>query len=116
MDLFTTFAAIAGGKVPADRAIDGVSQLDFLTGRQEKSNREGFVVYVGNDIFGVKWQNYKMMNKELSTGTGPVQQWNIPGSSISIWTRKRSTRSAMVSSTAGRGSRWVRSLPTIWCR
>ena len=32
MDLFPTLARIAGGKVPDDRIIDGVDQLDFLTG------------------------------------------------------------------------------------
>ncbi len=78
MDLFTTFAAIVGGKVPTDRAIDGVDQSDFFFGKQEKSNRDGFVIYVGDEIFGVKWQNWKMMMKELETGTGAVEQWGIP--------------------------------------
>ena len=41
MDLFPTFARIAGGKVPDDRVIDGVDQTDFLLGEQEESNREG---------------------------------------------------------------------------
>ena len=41
MDLFPTFARIAGGKVPEDRIIDGVDQTDFFLGEQEKSNREG---------------------------------------------------------------------------
>ena len=62
----------------ADRAIDGVDQLDFFMGKQDKSNRDGFVVYVGNDIYGVKWHNWKMMNKELDTGTGVVKEWSIP--------------------------------------
>ncbi len=78
MDLFTTFASIVGGKVPTDRAIDGVDQSDFLFGKQEKSNRDGFVIYVGDEIYGVKWQNWKMMMKELQTGTGAVEQWGIP--------------------------------------
>jgi arylsulfatase A-like enzyme len=78
MDIFPTLARVVGGRVPADRAIDGIDQLDFLLSRQDKSNREGFVVYVGNEIYGVKWQNWKMMNKELDTGTGVVKQWSIP--------------------------------------
>jgi arylsulfatase A-like enzyme len=78
MDVFTTVARVVGGKVPTDRAIDGVDQLDFLMGKQDKSNRDSFVVYVGNDIYGVKWKNWKMMNKELDAGTGAVTQWSVP--------------------------------------
>jgi arylsulfatase A-like enzyme len=78
MDIFPTLASAAGGKVPTDRAIDGVDQLAFLMGKQEKSNRDGFVVYVGNEIFGVKWQNWKMMSKSLDRGTDAVKEWSIP--------------------------------------
>ncbi|MCX7314286.1 MAG: arylsulfatase [Alphaproteobacteria bacterium] len=78
MDLFTTIATIAGGKVPTDRVIDGVDQSAHWFGKQEKSNRDSVVVYVGNEIYGVKWQNWKMMFKELATGTGPIEQWSIP--------------------------------------
>jgi len=67
MDLFPTFARIAGGKVPDDRVIDGVDQTDFLLGKQENSNREGLIVYMGNDIWGVKWRNWKVNLKEQET-------------------------------------------------
>ena len=67
MDLFTTFAKIAGGKVPDDRIIDGVDQTDFFLGKQEKSNREGLIVYMGNDVWGVKWRNWKINLKEQQT-------------------------------------------------
>jgi arylsulfatase len=40
--------------VPTDRIIDSVDQSDFVMGKQEKSNRDGIIVYVGNDMFGVK--------------------------------------------------------------
>ena len=78
MDLFTTFAAIVGGKVPTDRAIDGVDQSAFFLGQQEKSKRDGLVVYVGNTIYGVKWQNWKMMLKGLDKGFSAVEDWGIP--------------------------------------
>jgi arylsulfatase len=62
MDLFPTFAAAIGapGIVPTDRPIDGVNQLDFLTGRQERSNRES-VLYMaqGGAIQAVKWRDWK---------------------------------------------------------
>jgi arylsulfatase A-like enzyme len=46
VDFFPTLARIAGGKVPADRPIDGVDQLDFFTG-QEKSKREHVLLFLG---------------------------------------------------------------------
>jgi arylsulfatase len=79
MDLFPTFAKIAGGKMPEDRMIDGVDQSNFLLGRTEQSNRESVVVYVGSDIYGVKWRNWKMMTKELDTGFGqPPKVYSVP--------------------------------------
>ena len=73
MDLFPTLAAVTGGAVPSDRAIDGVDQINFLFGKQEQSNREGFVIYVGNDIYGVKWLNWKMTTREvLDTTAAPL--------------------------------------------
>ena len=68
MDLFPTLARIVGGKVPDDRIIDGVDQLDFLTGKQRRSNRDSVIIYVGNDLFGVKWRDWKMMMKTLFEG------------------------------------------------
>lgn len=59
VDTFTTFAKLAGGDVPNDRIIDGVDQRDFLLGKTEKSNREGFPCYVGDVLHSVKWRNWK---------------------------------------------------------
>ena len=79
MDLFPTLARIAGGKVPDDRIIDGVDQLDFLTGSQPRSNRDSVIIYVGNDLFGVKWRDWKMMMKTFSKGFGePVSSYSTP--------------------------------------
>lgn len=78
MDLFPTLARLAGGTVPTDRVIDGVDQTDFLLGKQVKSNREGLVVYVGQDIHGVKWRDWKMMFKEMDIGDGPIRELSVP--------------------------------------
>lgn len=59
-DLYPTLARIAGATVPADRPIDGVDQLDFFCGRQEKSNREGFVYYIKQELRAAKWRDWKM--------------------------------------------------------
>lgn len=79
MDLFSTFARITGGKVPQDRVIDGVDQLGFFLGKQEKSDRESVVVYMGNDVYGVKWRNWKMMTKEVERGAAvPLKEFSFP--------------------------------------
>jgi arylsulfatase len=78
MDLFPTLARIVGGKVPEDRVIDGVDQTDFFLGSQEKSNREGVIVYMGNDIFGVKWRNWKVNFKELDSVFSETREYGMP--------------------------------------
>jgi len=78
MDLYPTFANIVGGTIPGDRVIDGVDQTDFFLGKQEKSNREGIILYVGNDLFGVKWRNWKMMFKEVVRGTDDKKTYDFP--------------------------------------
>ena len=49
-----------------------MDQSDFLLGKQEKSSREGFPVFVGDRLEAVKWRNWKMMSKEVDIGDGPV--------------------------------------------
>ncbi|WP_349434477.1 arylsulfatase [Pararhizobium sp. A13] len=61
VDTFTTFAKLGGAKMPEDRAIDGVDQSDFLLGKSERSNREGFPIYVADRLEGVKWRNWKIV-------------------------------------------------------
>ena len=78
MDLYPTFASIAGGKVPDDRVIDGVDQTDFLLGEQEKSNREGVIVYMGNEVWGVKWRNWKVNLKEQDNILSPTRSYGMP--------------------------------------
>jgi len=78
MDLFPTLAKIAGGEVPEDRAIDGIDMSDFLLGKTEESGREGFIVYMGNDIFGVKWRDWKIHFKEQSGWNGVLREYTMP--------------------------------------
>jgi len=78
MDLYPTFARIAGGKVPDDRIIDGVDQTDFLLGKQEKSNREGLIVYMGNNVWGVKWRNWKVNLKEQQNILSETLDYGMP--------------------------------------
>jgi arylsulfatase len=78
MDLFPTLAKIAGGKVPEDRAIDGIDMSEFLLGGNDKSGRDGFVVYMGNDIFAVKWQDWKIHFKEQTGWNGVLREYTMP--------------------------------------
>ena len=78
MDLYATFANASGGKVPDDRVIDSVDQTAFFFGKQEKSDRDAIIVYVGNDLFGVKWRNWKMMFKEVERGTDEKKTFDFP--------------------------------------
>jgi arylsulfatase A-like enzyme len=60
-DWFTTLLHAAGASEPTDRVIDGVDQLDWLTGRDETSGREGYIYWMGSEIYGVKWRDFKLV-------------------------------------------------------
>ncbi|SHK44732.1 arylsulfatase [Shimia gijangensis] len=78
MDLFPTFARIAGGEVPEDRVIDGIDVSEFLVGAKADSGRDGFIVYMGNDVFGVKWQNWKLHFAEQTGWNGVFRKYTMP--------------------------------------
>jgi arylsulfatase len=78
VDFFPTLARIAGGKVPADRPIDGVDQFDFFTGRLEKSNREHVLLFLGQKLMAVKWRNYKLHLDGLDRVDGMFEDWSFP--------------------------------------
>lgn len=71
-DLYATLARVAGARLPGDRPIDGVDQLEFFLGKRKKSAREGFVYYIKQELRAVKWRNWKMhlvWEKEPNEGT-----------------------------------------------
>ena len=78
MDLYPTLADFADGMVPGDRVIDGINMGDFFLGKTDKSGREGFVVYMGNDVFGVKWKNWKLHFKEQDAWNTPLRTYTMP--------------------------------------
>jgi arylsulfatase len=65
MDVFPTLASFIGAEMPKDRIIDGVDQSNFLMGKTLKSARESLVIYIGNELFGAKWRNWKILLKEM---------------------------------------------------
>jgi arylsulfatase len=78
MDLYPTLANIAGGEVPDDRVIDGIDMADFMLGGTDESGREGFVIYMGNDVFGVKWRDWKLHFKEQTGWNGVLREYTMP--------------------------------------
>jgi len=78
VDLFPTLANIVGADLPEDRIMDGVDQSDFLMGRSEKSARDSIVIYIGNELFGVKWRNWKLLLKEIDENSYAIQNMAYP--------------------------------------
>ena len=60
VDILPTLAHIANADVPADRPIDGVDMADFFRGKRADSGRDGFPVFVGNELYALKWRDWKV--------------------------------------------------------
>jgi arylsulfatase A-like enzyme len=71
-DMFTTLLLWSGLAVPSDRVIDGVDQRAHFEGKQNSSNREGFPFWLGSELYGVKWRNFKLVMVLQRTLTDPA--------------------------------------------
>jgi len=78
VDVLPTLAKVAGYSVPEDRIVDGVDQMNWLMGKQKKSNREGFPIYNGDMLFAYKWRNWKMHLVQLDSMFGAPKRLNMP--------------------------------------
>lgn len=80
MDFMPTFARIVGAKMPEDRPIDGVDQLDFLLGKQEKSNRDSLLTFTGDQLQAVRINQFRCYLVEtVPSGTGFSRQEGLAG-------------------------------------
>ena len=77
-DLLPTLSSVAGYEIPKDRMIDGIDQIDHFLGKQEKSNREGFPVFNGDELFAYKYRNYKMHFIQLDSMFAAPKKLNMP--------------------------------------
>lgn len=77
MDLLPTFAALAGGKVPTDRTIDGHDISPLLRGEPgAKSPWKHFFYYFGNELHAVRSGRWKFRAKNtLKNENIYNQQW-----------------------------------------
>ena len=80
MDFMPTFARIAGAKMPVDRPIDGIDQLDFLLGKKKKSNREHLITFTGDKLQAVRWRQFRYYLVDVvPTGFGASRQEGLAG-------------------------------------
>jgi arylsulfatase len=79
-DWFSTLLAMAGcgREIPTDRNIDGVDQSEFLTGRSESSARDGYLFWMGETLYGVKWRHFKLKLMEQKYMTDPAAKLATP--------------------------------------
>ena len=49
-----------------------------ILGSQANSNRDGFVVYMGTKVFGVKWTNWKLHFQELEDWSAATTSYEMP--------------------------------------
>ena len=77
-DWFTTILRAAGLSPPADRVIDGIDQLDWLRGASAESHRDGYVYWMGPDIYGAKWRNFKLSLVAQKYMTDPPSKLATP--------------------------------------
>jgi arylsulfatase len=77
-DWFTTLLHAAEVEVPSDRVIDGVNQLTWLGGSQAASQRDGYIYWMGPEMYGVKWRNFKLALTIQTYSTDPVGKLSSP--------------------------------------
>jgi arylsulfatase len=94
VDFYATFAGLAGGRIPDDRAIDSVDQTAFLRG-ESPSARDHVMCFIGESLAAVKWKQFKIHFIEYGNEAGrrtkielghpqlynvaadPKEQWDI---------------------------------------
>ena len=55
-----TFANILGKELPGGRYYDGIDQTDFILGKQENSNRNTLISFVGGRVAAVRWNQFRI--------------------------------------------------------
>ncbi len=77
-DILPTFAALAGGKVPADRRIDGVNIWPQLAGDADaKPAHDSFYYYRGLRLEAVRHGDWKLHLPPAKDPAGKVQLYNL---------------------------------------
>jgi arylsulfatase A-like enzyme len=77
-DWFTTLLHAAEVASPTDRVIDGINQLPWLDGQDRSSQRDDFIYWMGPEMYGVKWRNFKLAFVTQTYSTDPVGKLSSP--------------------------------------
>jgi arylsulfatase A-like enzyme len=92
VDIFPTLAALAGAEIPNDRAIDGIDMTDFFLGKHDRSGREGFVIFVGNDMRALKWRDWKIHFAWQETKYSPIERFSTVPKVVDLTRDPRESR------------------------
>ena len=60
MDFLPTFASMLELDLPDDRPVDGVDQVDYLSGEQPESNRDRLITFIGDRVAAVRWNQWRI--------------------------------------------------------
>jgi arylsulfatase len=77
-DWFPTLLHAAGRQIPQDRVIDGIDQFEWLTGHRPSSARDGYIFWMGSELYGVKWRNFKLALVLQMHSTDPALKLSSP--------------------------------------
>ena len=69
-DFLPTFAGLLSATLPDDRPIDGRNQLDFFTGKSEKSAREDYLAFIDGEVSAVRWRHWRIYPKQIISSAG----------------------------------------------
>jgi len=80
LDWYPTIANLISeqNRIPSDRPMDGINQKDFVLGKQEKSNREYVITYIGDKVAAVKWRNMKVHFYAFESTHSVLQEYTFP--------------------------------------
>jgi arylsulfatase len=65
-DFLPTFASILNKDLPSNRPFDGIDQSDFFFGKQEKSNRNSLITFIGDRIAAVRWNQFRIYPMKIN--------------------------------------------------
>ena len=65
---------------------------DFFLGKRELSGREGFIVFVGDDLRAIKWRNWKFHFAWQETKYSPIQRFSTVPKVVDLTRDPRETR------------------------
>jgi arylsulfatase len=67
-----------GELLPTDRVLDGVDQSRFLSGRQDGSERDHFMMFFDDLFVGMRYRNFKILTHIVEHGAAPIQKLATP--------------------------------------